>query len=525
MVPEHYLLLILSILPIIYKYFFWLFTIQLKEYRWDRFWEYLTTKQWNSAIINIWSVIELPLFLISLFIFINSPFEVIIYNVLFVFLLIQNIFVIRKIIKGKIIRPKLTWRLILTAFILLLLIFWDLFFIIINDLSNLIYSFVLFLLTFAPLIIFFSVLLTLPIVNYFKFKTINKAIEISEKIKWPIKIWITWSYWKSSVKEYLSSILEQHWETLKTPENINTELWVSSIVINKLKSHYKYFVAEMWAYKIWEIDLLWKIVNHKYWFLTAIWNQHIALFWSQDNIIKGKSEIANSVLKNEGILYVNWDDKFIRQKEFNLRLNIVRYWSLDWADATFSLAHTKNWVTEFLFKYRDIEEKFETNLLWNHNLINLTWVISCCYDLWLRTDEIKKYLKNLKTPDKTLTVINKTWYILIDDTYNLSEDWLYAWIDAINSFEWKKILVMDDILELWREANDIHFLVWKYLAEINKFDKILFSWINYKDYFIKWLLDWWYSKENIIYEIEKIEEKTIILFEWRNSEKYLNKLK
>ena len=97
MIFEHYLLIFFATLPVLYKLLFWFYVIQLKEYRWDRFKEYLLTPQWNSAIINIWSVIELPLLLVSLIVLINEPFEIIIFNVLFVFMLIQNLFVVRKI--------------------------------------------------------------------------------------------------------------------------------------------------------------------------------------------------------------------------------------------------------------------------------------------------------------------------------------------------------------------------------------------------------------------------------------------
>ena len=46
------LLISLSILPILNKVLFWFFTIQLKEYRFDRFKEYLFTNQWKKAIFN-----------------------------------------------------------------------------------------------------------------------------------------------------------------------------------------------------------------------------------------------------------------------------------------------------------------------------------------------------------------------------------------------------------------------------------------------------------------------------------------
>lgn len=525
MQTAHYLLLILAILPLIYKYAFWFYVIQLKEYRWDRFKEYISTPQWNSAVINIWSVLELPLLLTSLFIFINSPLEIIIYNVLFVFLLIQNLFVFRKILKRKIIKPKITGRLFLTVFILLSWIFFELSYIITNNITNIIYSYILFSYLFAPFVIFLCIILTLPLVNFLKNRKINKAIKLSNNYKNPIKIWITWSYWKTSVKEFLASILEQDWKTLYTPENINTELGVTNLILKKLDNTYKYLIAEMWAYKIGEIELLWDIVNHKYWFITAIWNQHLWLFWSKDNIKDAKSEISNSVLKNNGILYINWDNKKIRQTSFDKKLNIIKYWNFKWSDAKYIILETKNAVTEFEFEYKKSKATFKTWLIWEHNIINITWVIAFCYDLWIKTSTIEKYLKNIKTPKNTLEIIKSNNYILIDDTYNLSDASIFTWLKVLKSFKLNKILILDDILELWKISKDFHYELWIDIAKKYNKIQILYIWVNYKEEFIKWLIDWWYKKSLILKNQYMIEDKSVILFEWRGTRKYLDNLK
>lgn len=520
----HYLLLILAILPITYKFSFWLFVIQLKEYRWDRLKEYLLTPQWNRAVVNFWFVIEIILFFSSFVIFVNKPFEFILYNVVFYFLCMQNLFIFRKILTRKFITPIFTGRMYMNIFLLLLFLRVNIFIIIYFQLNTIIYTFILSLLLFSPVVIFFIILLTYPIVVRLKNKTINNAINKSIRNKDTIKIWITWSYWKTSIKEYIASILSQDGETLYTPKNVNTEMWVSKIVLNKLSKKYKYFVAEMWAYKIWEIEILWKIVDHKYWFLTAIWNQHLWLFWSQYNIQQWKSEIANSVLKNKWKLYINRNDKFIRKIEFAKKLDIVKYWSFRWSDAEFSILHTKEWITEFTFEYNQEKSKFCTDLIWKHNIINLTWVIACCYDIWLKTEQIETYLKNIKAPKNTLALIKHEKYTLIDDSYNLSEDWLYAWLDAINSFNWTKVLVIDDILELWKSAEEIHHIIWKFLANKSNIDKVLFCWANYKKAFEKWLSEWWFDMRNILTKLDNVEENSIILFEGRWSKVYLDKL-
>lgn len=524
MVFEHYLLLLIAILPLIFKYSFWLYTIQLKEYRWDRLKEYMKTPQWNSALINIWTVLELPLLLVSFIVFFDSPFEIIIFNVLFVFLLIQNLFVFRKVLSFKFIKPKLTWRLFLILLILLGWISYDMFFIVQNELWKVIYTYVLSMYLFAPFIIYFIILLTYPLVILLKKKKIKNASLKSIINSKPIKIWITGSYWKSSVKEYLASILEQDWKTLKTPENINSELWVSNVILSKLTNKFKYFVAEMWAYKIWEIDLLWNIVNHKHAFLTSIWNQHMWLFGSQKNIIRAKMEIADSVLKNNWTLYVNWSNFEIREIKFDKKLNIVKYWNAKSGDTKFKIVWEKNWKTEFIFSYKDIKTTFKVPVIWEHNIINLTWVLAFCYDNWFKTTELKKYLKNIKSPKNTLNVTKLKKYTLINDTYNLSEAWLFAWLKVLDSYEWNKILIVDDILELWKDSKLILHSIWKRIAKEKMVDKIHYVWVNYKSAFQNWLFDWWFNTDKLINHHDMYDEWSVILFEWRNSKKYFDKI-
>jgi len=487
---DYLLLLILSFLPMLYKFSFWLYTIQLKEYRWDRFREYLSTQQGKSAVLNFWFLLELPLFLWATTVYFDRNLELIIYPVIFYYFIVFNIFVLWKIFRKKILLPKLTFRLALTILLLIFGISSGIYYLIDLSIFNYIYSYLFFILLTAPLIIFFIILLTLPLVNYLKNKKINYAKIITKSALNPIKIWITWSYWKSSVKEYLSSILSQEWKTLSTPENINTELWVSNIILKNLTNTFKYFIAEMWAYKVWEIRTLWEIVDQKYGFLTAIWNQHIWLFWNLENIKKWKSEIQESIIKNKWILYVNWNCENIRKNKFSKELKIVKYWNYSWSDAKYKIIKTSADETEFEFNYKNISTKIKIGLIWEHQILNLIWTLAFCFDLWFKITDIKQYIQKLKIPKHTLQIIKKWKKTFIDDTHNLSKEGLLAWLNILKNYSWEKILVVDDILELGKEAKQTHIDIWKKIAEEKIVDKVIFCWTNYYDYFIEWLNSW-----------------------------------
>lgn len=388
---------------------------------------------------------------------------------------------------------------------------------------------------FTPFIVFLSIFTTIPIVSRKKKNKINSAIKKSKNITSPKKVAITGSYWKSSVKTYLNQILSSKYNTLSTPENINTELWVSWIVLNKLNKEHDYFVAEAWAYKKWEISLLWDIINHKDWFLTWIGTQHLWLFWSQENIKQWKFEILEKVIQNKWKLYVNYDNAHIRDylDENNIELSYIIKYSLQNKDADIhsQITEIKNAITHFNVFYNDEKYEFKTTLIGNHNILNLCWVIAYCFDTWMSYEEIQKWLNNVTAPKNTLEVHRQWKTILIDDSYNLSEDWLFAWLDAAQSFG-KDIpihLILDDILELWKDAEKKHSSIAVNIVKNYNIKSVLFTWKNYKESFKKWLIDA-NAEELLINKIEEwIEEKSetevIYLFEWRGAWMYFKKIK
>ncbi len=522
---EQIIILSLLVIPMIYRYCFWLYVIQLKEYRWDRLIEYFRTLQWKKAIMNIWFYIEVPLLIVTLVTFFNDKAAWILFYIVSAYLLVRNIHIIIKFIRWKVMFPKLTGRMMLVSS----LTFWFLavaFSIILATVYNFIYPFIFILFTFPYIFIIAINSLLLPVVNIKKKKIVKEACKIWNSITKPIKVWITWSYGKTTVKEFLCHMLE--WDDvnlLKTPEFVNSELWVASLVKNKLKNTYDYFICEMWAYKIWEIDTMWRIVDHTDGFLTAIWNQHLWLFGWIENTKKAKLEIWNSVAKNKGHLYVNWDDKNIRTVVFPEWAKVVKY------SVTEEDAHAKSNIktitsewTKFEFVYKWKSYDFETNLIWDHNILNLTGILAFCMDHWVSESKLRKNMMDLEMPKHTLVLKNTTYkwkkILIVDDSHNLSEASLFSGIRFLKYFKWEKVAIVDDILELWKDAEDVHYKVGKFTAK--RVDKVMYVWQNYRTSYVAGLIAANFDQENIITSVDEINDKSVVLLEWRWTEKYLD---
>ena len=522
------IIVLFSILPILYKLFFWVYVIQLKEYRWDRFKEYLTTKQWKKAIFNFFLLPEIIVFFIALWTFVNVINQAILVYSIILLLWIENLYVLYKIIKKKLIFPEKTWRSIILLWIISLDLIWG--FIFFYFLENSLYLFISVILSIFPwYAMLWNVVLT-PFINIKKQIIFKKAWNKTKKLTLH-KVWIVWSFWKTSTKEYISNILSSKYNIFKTPKNINSELWLANLVLNTDFSKYDFFIAEMWAYRKKEIRKSWEIINYKDAFLTWIWNQHIGLFWSQQNIIDAKFEIWEKVLENKWKLYINDNIKIennkvlLNNKEYALpktiktllEKNKIIFYGLLNNQACSKIIKVDENLTEFEFNYKWKRYKLKTYLIWKAQIENLTWTLAFAVNN--KVENLQKAIKNIKQPEHTLNII-KNWDItIIDDTYNLSVNWLLNGVDVIWYFKWKKILIVDDILELWNNANKIHYELWKKIA--NKFDQIMFVWVNYKESFENWVQNWNWT---IIQKLPKNLENTILLFEGKKAWKIMKKL-
>ena len=229
----YWLILLTAILRCLY---FW----QLKEYRLDRFKDFLSTSQ------------RLQFFLPSKHFF----------------------------------RPKLTLKILLLVY---LSVYFSI--LIINFFSQRLLSpLIAFILT--PLTTSLSVLLIKPISDMLTDMIIFLAkLKMKLMPKTQIVIGITGSFGKTSTKEILSHVLSAQFKVCKTLGTNNTALGVALTVLKQLNRFHQYFVVEMGAYKKGEIKAICQIVKPKIAIITGITDQHLSLFGSQENLIQAKSEL------------------------------------------------------------------------------------------------------------------------------------------------------------------------------------------------------------------------------------------
>ncbi|MEA3295587.1 MAG: UDP-N-acetylmuramoyl-tripeptide--D-alanyl-D-alanine ligase [Patescibacteria group bacterium] len=444
--------------------YFW----QIKEYRTDRFLEY--AKRNKSVVFQKSSLIALILFL-TLFLA-QADFLKIYLTSYFYF--VFGFFAIYSFLKKKVRFPEFTKKMIVlfsfSFFALIALAFFALN----TDISYLLVYEILF-----SIVIFFCVRIMEIPVFFAKKHIYKKAKNKREKFKDLIVIGITGSYGKTSTKEFLYAALSQKYNVLKTEGNNNTEIGVANTILKKLKKEHQIFICEMAAYKIGEIKTICDMTKPSIGILTGINQQHIALFGTQENIVKAKFELIESLPEN-GIAIFNQDNEYIKKecfasfasfaKKYNFSSVAQKFFSVKekasvWAEDIEIQKH------KILFKVFSEKEKqgesFEMNLLGAQNIPNVLATISCAEEFGITLKQCAEIFRKSAPEQRTMNLIkNDKGVNIISAVYSANPHSVIAHLHYLKIWDTKKVLIMPCLVELGKESKKIHQEIGKKIGQV-----------------------------------------------------------
>ena len=302
---------------------FYIYLWQLKEYHIGRFLDHFRTYKGRQLFLNPLKILKI--ILVSGFFIFPAFFPLI----LGFFYLGESLIFYKDFLRRALRRPVLTKK---TGLILVLAIIFTIlapilfYYFFKNDLVQ--FSFWLLIIDiFTPILISGLVLIFQPLAVLGRLRIIKKAKQKRASFKNLLVIGITGSYGKTSTKEFLYTILSEKFgknKVLKTKEHQNSEVGVSKCILNDLKPEHEIFIVEMGAYGRGGIKLLCDIVKPKIGILTGINEQHMATFGSQENIIKTKFELIES-LSADGVAFFNTKNKYCRELYEKTKIKKILY--------------------------------------------------------------------------------------------------------------------------------------------------------------------------------------------------------
>ncbi len=277
---------------------------------------------------------------------------------------------------------------------------------------------------------------------------------------------ITGSYGKTSVKEYLAEILSKKYRVAKTDANMNTDVGVALAILKNLKSDTQHFIAEAGAYRKGEVASVCQLIKPKYGILTAIGNQHVALFGSRRKLVAAKSELLES-LRQDGIIYLNRDIEEYSKISKKTRAAIVGFSINKKADVSAENLKIESDGSSALIHYGKHHVKVHTTLIGKHIIANLCPAIALALDLGIKDADIESAIATLSAPSHTL---RKTKGIggahILDDSYNSSVEGFIAAIETAGQIKIKiKYIVSRGIIELGNEKQDSYKRILKTLEQ------------------------------------------------------------
>ena len=304
------------------------------------------------------------------------------------------------------------------------------------------YLFLLTTLILAPIIFSLLVLLfQIPTVVLRK-RILRKARQKREKFKNLLVIGITGSYGKTSTKEFLAAILSKKYNVLKTEEHQNSEIGISQCILNDLKEEHEIFVVEIGAYEQGKIKEVCQMIKPKIGILTGINEQHLSTFGSQENVIKAKFELIES-LPQSGLAIFNGDNKYCQQlfQETKVSKNLV---------------HSSDY--EFDLKGKNL-------FLWD--IENLSLAATAAEYLGVSREEIENTLAEFESPIEIKKSINNI--TIIDATYSANPKSVLSHLDYLKDRTGRKVIVMPCLIELGKVSKEVHQRIGEKIGRICDF--------------------------------------------------------
>lgn len=280
-------------------------------------------------------------------------------------------------------------------------------------------------------------------------------------------IGITGSVGKSTTKELVAELLNQHYPTLKNQGNFNNEIGLP-LTLLRLGPGYQRAVLEMGFYKPGDIKLLCDIAKPQVGILTNIGTVHASRSHTQEAIAQGKSELVHALPDSPvGTAILNIDDPFIVPMAKMTSANTFFY-GLDehadlWADEIDSQG-----LNGINFRIHYMGESFSLHapLIGRHSIHTILRSVAAALVEGLTWSEIIFGLEHASSQLRLVAAHTRQGALLLDDSYNASPESMLAALNLLQELPGRKIAVLGGMNELGQYESIGHQKVGIRVAEV-----------------------------------------------------------
>lgn len=272
---------------------------------------------------------------------------------------------------------------------------------------------------------------------------------------------ITGSVGKTSTRDMVYSVVRQQYKTLKTDGNYNNNIGLPLTILRYQDE--EVMILEMGMNHLKEMEELSLIARPDISAITNVGTAHIGELGSRENILKAKMEIIAG-MKDGSTLVINGDNDMLSTVKLD-HLELVKV-GLD-SEAEFKARNVilKDNYSEFDISYGGNDYHVVVPVPGVHFVLNALVALAVGTKLNISMDKCIKGIEEFELTKKRMDVMElNDNIILIDGTYNASEDSMKSSLDVLATYNRRKVAVLADMLELGEFSEQLHRSVGKYLA-------------------------------------------------------------
>lgn len=455
---------------------FWIALWQLKEYRFDRIKVHLLeTTQGQTLLFSSWNMMRWGIIACYPLVVIYERYMWLYQLIIFFIFFLLAFQVFREAFFHLIKRPVVTTK----AFMIIIFVFFTMAIFYVLPIANQ-FVWLMILDKFVVLVVAFAIFAFSIPTEFYRDLQIEKAVRKIENYKKINKkllvIGITGSYGKSSTKEYVAQMLDKKFNVLKTQGTNNTSIGIANTILGSLRKDTQVFVVEMGAYKKGEISQLCEMVGPTIGILTSVNMQHASLFGNLQNTKKAKYELIESLPKN-GLALFNGNNQNVVElynmsKKKKILYKVGKSFSSKKSDENEMIAYdieTEKNAVLFTVRLGGKTLRLKAPLVGAHNVENILPGVFLAHHLGMNDAEIKKAISVLVPIPKTMILHQVLGVNVVDDTFNANPQAVRAVLEYMKLYTGKRLLVMQPMIELGKNASEEHEFIGKEIGNVCDF--------------------------------------------------------
>ena len=262
----------------------------------------------------------------------------------------------------------------------------------------------------VPALIDVALAVLKPIEQRFARKYVTQAANTLERIN-PIRVAITGSYGKTTIKGYVRHLLSETRSVIASPASFNNSAGLSRSVNEHLTDGTEIFVAEMGTYGPGEIAELVSWIQPSISVLSAIGPVHLERFGDLDTVVASKSEIFST----SRTAIINVDAYGLAAEADRLQASGIDVLRCSAKDSTADIFVTSDEGLSVTVSNRTIVAGLESDAA----PTNVACAVAVATALDVPDETIAHLLTNLPTADhRRQVLLGQSGVTIVDDTYN-----------------------------------------------------------------------------------------------------------